>query len=152
MTIRSSIPSVTTAALTMLATALATQGPSGTPLAVFDGEPSSNVPDEFVIVLGASNGRQSWGSIGTQRRNEQYDLDCMVRVWAGGDVQATLRQRCFDLLMLIETGVDNDPSLSGTVLSAVQFSANDVRWGPLDAGRFCEADFTLSVVTQLIAF
>lgn len=149
--IRSSIPSVVTATLAMIGTQLATTGPGGSPIPVFDGEPSSNVPDEFVIILGVSNSHQVWGSIGQQRRNEVYDVDGMVRVWAGGDNQSPLRQRVYDLLALVETALDNDPFLSGTVNGTVQFSASDPRWGPIDTGRYCEVDFTLSVVTQLIA-
>ena len=149
--IRSSIPSVVASAISILSAALAKQGAGGTTFPVYDGEMSSDVPDEFVVVIGVSNGQQVWGSIGTQRRNEHFDIDCMVRVWAGGDNQSPLRQRCFDVLALIETAVDNDPFLAGTTNGAVQFSATDCRWGPLDGGRYCEADFTLSVVTQLIA-
>ena len=151
MTIRSAIPTVTNAALSMLTTQLAKAGQGGQPLEVFDGEPSSNVPDEFVLLSSAFNGRQSWGAIGTQRRNETFDLNGMIRVWAGGDSQAPLRQRCFDLLALVETAVDNDPFLSGSVNGTVQFTANDASWGALDTGRYCEVTFTLSVVTQLIA-
>ena len=149
--LRSSIPSVTTAAIALLSSQLAGQKPDGSPVPVYDGDMSSDVPDEFVVVGGVSNGQQVWGAIGTQRRNEHFDIDCMVRVWAGGDAQAPLRQRCFDLLALIELALVQDPSLGGTVNGAVQFSASDCRWGPLDGGRYCEADFTLSVVTQLIA-
>ena len=150
-TIRSAIPSVVTAVLTTLGAQLATSGPGGMPVPVFDGEPSSNVPDEFVIVVGVVNGHQQWGSVGTQRRNETFDIDGMVRVWAGGDNQATLRQRCFDLLLLVESALDNDPFVSGAVNGTVQFSASTARWGPIDGGRYCEGDFTLAVVTQLIA-
>lgn len=149
--IRSAIPSVYSAVLALLTANMLRQAAGGGNVAVFDGELTTYTPDEFVVLNGISNGRQSWGSIGTQRRNETFDINGMARAWTGGDNQAALRQRVFDLLALIESALDNDPFVSNAVNGTVQISVGNVRFGVQDDGRFCEADFYLSVVTQLIA-
>ena len=149
--IRSSIPSVFSAVLALLTSKLAKQGVGGGDVMVFDGELATYVPDEFIVLTSITSGRQSWGSIGTQRRNEAYDINGTARVWAGGDGQAPLRQRAFDLLALVESAVDTDPTVSNSVNGVVQFQAGDVRFGVQDTGRYCEVDFSLSVATQLIA-
>ena len=153
MTIRSSIPAVVTATLSMLTTAMTGQvSQLGSPVTVIDGELGPNVPPEYVQVLGVSGGRQVWATIGKQRRDEHFDVVGMVRVYVGGDDQAYCRQRCYDLLALVETALDNDPSLSGATNIAAQFAATDLRMGVTDTGgRAAEVDFTISVSTQLIA-
>ena len=152
-TIRSSIPSVYAAVLALTTSRLLKQAVGGGgDVQVFDGELATYVPDEFVVLNGITNGRQAWGSIGTQRRNETFDINGMVRVWAGGDGQAGLRQRAFDIAAILESALDTDPFVGGVVNGTVQFTAGDVRFGVQDDGRFCELDFFLSCVTQLIAF
>lgn len=153
MTIRSSIPSVITAILLTTRTALAgAVSQQGVPVLVIDGELGTNVPPEFVQIVGVTNGQQSWGAIGKQRRNESFEVHGMVRVYVGSDDQAYCRQRCFDLLALIETSLDNDPQLGGVINGAAEFSATDLRMGVTDAGgRAAEADFAIAVTTQLIA-
>ena len=149
--IRSAIPAVYTAVLAMLTAKMVQQAAGGGNVQVFDGELATYTPDEFVVLSGISNGRQSWGSIGTQRRNETFDINGMVRCWAGGDSQALQRQRIFDLLALIESALDTDPSVGGVVNGTVQITAGIVRFGVQDDGRYCEADFYLTVANQLIA-
>jgi hypothetical protein len=153
VTIRSSIPAVTTAALSAISSAIAGQVTQfGQPVEVADGELGTYIADEFVQLIGVTGGRQTWAALGKQRRNEEYQLNGMIRCYVGNDDQAYVRQRCCDLFALIETALDNDPSLSGAVNGAVQAEANDMRWGVTDSGgRAAELDFTLSVVTQLIA-
>lgn len=153
MTIRSSVPAVVTAILSTFNTALAGQvSQQGAGVLVIDGELGTNVPPEFVQIIGVANGMQSWAAIGQQRRNESYEVHGMVRVYIGGDDQAYCRQRCFDLLALIETSLDNDPQLGGVINGAAQFTATDMRMGVTDAGgRAAEVDFAIAVTTQLIA-
>lgn len=153
MTIRSSIPATVTAVLSMLTTAVAGQmSQQGSPVAVIDGELGTNIPPEYLQILGVSGGRQVWATIGKQRRDEHFDVVGMARVYIGGDDQAYARQRCYDLLALVETALDNDPSLSGVVNIAAQFTATDMRMGVTDiGGRAAEVDFVISVSTQLIA-
>jgi hypothetical protein len=154
VTIASSIPSVVTAVLSSLSTVVAGQvdNISSSPVEVVDGEVGTTIPNQFVQIIGVSSGQQSWGSVGKQRRNESYDIQGMVRVYVGSDDQAYCRQRCFDLYALIETALDNDPSLGGVVNGAIQASPLDLRMGVTDqGGRAAELDFTLSVTTQLIA-
>lgn len=154
MTIKSSIPAVITAVINACTSAVAGQvdNISSSPVEVVDGELGPRVPNQFVQILGVSNGQQVWGSIGTQRRNETYTVHGMVRVYVGSDDQAYCRQRTADLFALVETAVDSDPQLGAVVNGSIQASVTDVRWGVTDSGgRAAELDFVLAVVTQLIA-
>lgn len=153
MTIASSVPAVVTAILATVSTAMTGQvAASGSAVQIADGELGPYVADEFVQIIGVSNGRQEWGSIGRQRRNESYEINGMVRAYVGGDDQAYCRSRVYALFALIETAVDNDPSLGSVVNGAIQAAPTDLRMGATEhGGRAAELDFTLSVTTQLIA-
>ena len=153
MTIASSVPAVINAVLATITTALAGQvASSGQPVSVFDGELGTFVADEFLCIQGVSGGRQSWATIGKTRRTESYDIDGLVRVYIGNDDQAYCRTRAYALLAFVETALDNDPSVGGVVNGSVQISPVALRMGVTDVGgRAAELEFTLAVVTQLIA-
>lgn len=153
MTIASSVPTVVTAVLAAVTTAVTGQtAASGSDVQVSDGELGTYVADEFVQIISVTGGRQEWGAIGKQRRNESYDINGMVRAYVGSEDQAYCRSRVFALFALIETAVDNDPQLGAVVNGSIQASPTDLRMGVTEhGGRAAELDFVLSVTTQLIA-
>ena len=153
MTIASSVPTVITAVLAAINTALTGQvAVSGSPVAVVLGGLGTYVADEFVVLHGMTNGQQQWATIGKTRRDERYDLHGMVRVYVGNDDQSYCMVRADAIYALIETALNNDPSVGGAVNISVQPSMTDMRMDVTDVGgRAAELDFVLSVATQLIA-
>lgn len=154
MTIQSSIPTVVDAVLSAITTAVAGQvdNVSASPVVVVDGELGTSIPNQFVQVIGVTGWQQTPGAIGRDRRNETYGIPGMVRVYVGSDDQQYCRQQAFYLFALVETALDNDPSLGGVVNGSVQVAAGDMRMGVTDlGGRAVEIDFSLSVTTQLVA-
>jgi hypothetical protein len=154
MTIRSSIPAVVTTVLSTVSSAISGQvdNVNGMPVDVIDGELLKYTAPQFVQIIGVSGWQQSPAVIGMERRKETYDIHGMVRVYVGSDDQAYCRQQAFDLYALVETALNNNPSLGGVVNGSVQVAAGDLRMGVSDGGgRAAEIDFTLSVTTQLIA-
>ena len=154
MTIRSSVPSVITAVLSMITTAVAGQVDSvnGGAVAVVDGELGTYVANEYVQIVGTTGGHQQWASIGTQRRDESYDITGLIRAYVGNDDQAHVRQRVYDLFALIETALDDDPQLGGVVNGTVEAVPVALDMGVTNlGGRAAELHFALSVTTQLIA-
>lgn len=142
----SSIPAVIDALLAVARTAL----PG---VEVFDGFPRRPIDNiDFVAVGGKSepvaDGTQDAVVIGNRRRDETYTVRFYCSSSKGTPTQKATRDRVFELMAAVESGVRNDPTLGGLVMSAqvggrVSLQQTDI--DTADAGSFAEVSFDITI-------
>lgn len=104
---------------TLTFTGLTTNDPN---VVVYDGFPGPNQPDNLIVVGGTPNntvdGGQTYAGLGAQVKYEDYEVECFISCWVGGDdsqgqqgasdAQNTARNNAFLILAQIEAALKSD--------------------------------------------
>jgi hypothetical protein len=122
----SALPAAITALVTRLQASTALTG-----VLVTDGEPAVDIATRDFLAVGWSGGEdlaaevvQNFNAAGARTRDEDFSIVCVIDVWSGDDGFATVRNRVFEILGVVEnelraTGAAPEaPTLNGTVLWA----------------------------------
>lgn len=116
---------------------------------VFDGQPTVEMPAEFVAIDYAdtnfgTSGRQQPASLGAGRRGEEYDIRCLISAWDGSADMGAVRTRAFDLFGAVSDAVRADATLNGSVAFAEVTDFNTVA-AQINAGANYTIQFSVSI-------
>lgn len=161
-------------ALISMCAALPAVTSANPPVDVFDGFPGPNMPATFIAIGGFSDdvmisGRETWETIGTRSRIEEYEVLGYVYSWVGGDdnlgqfspsdAQKTARDQANTLVQAIEAQLLHDPSLTAQnngdpLVTWTLFSATGLKQPAADdpdiaKGRWAQYDFAVQVYNYL---
>jgi len=115
----SSIPAAIDGCITLLSASSALAG-----VHITDGQPTTDVPLDFVAIGYADEGgdsitgRQDPQTLGNMRRSEIYSISCEISSWTGAATMKPVRDRAFYLMAAVETAIRADGTLAGSVAFA----------------------------------
>lgn len=137
----------------LLATLKSTLGAANTPqILVIDGQIGTNVPPIYIVVAGVSNWQQQTRDGGNLRRDEEYDIDCVLWVADGGDAttdSSPVRSCVFSIMSKIIQQVTADYTLGGAVRFA-SFQTGALNQGVADPGGWaCHVEFSIGCAVSL---
>jgi hypothetical protein len=82
---------------------------------VIDGEPTNTVETDYIQFTGFDYS-SSPASLGNLRRDEDYDLLCMIRCWTGdidtGATNGQTRHRAFNILAQVQLEITANPNVN----------------------------------------
>jgi hypothetical protein len=125
----STVPALKAALLSLLS---ARAGLSG--VQVVYGAPLPNPGREFISLAGTT-GDQATASLGRLSREEEYRLTIYVSALREGLDQQSCTERAFALAAEVENAVRSDPTVSGTVRTALVDGPFTLEEGATDAHR-----------------
>lgn len=120
---------------------------------VFDGQPVTDTPKDFIAVGYAEEGqavsfRQEPRGLGNQRRGETFDIACVVSAWNGSTNPKTVRDRAFALYGACETAIRNGATLGASVIFS-QIVSGGVSQFQTEQGAVCDIEFTVSAESRI---
>jgi len=125
----STVPALKAALLSLL---VARAGLSG--VQVVYGAPLPNPGREFVS-LGGTDGMQETAALGRLRREEEYRLTIYVSTIREGQGQQACTERAFEIAAEVENAVRSDPTVGGTVRTALVDGPFTLEEGATDTHR-----------------
>ncbi|MCZ0207901.1 hypothetical protein OZK63_21040 [Streptomyces sp. UMAF16] len=147
----SALPRAITALLDALRTAGGLDG-----VDIIDGPPVDDIATTDFLAVGwtgsedqAAESVQDFNGAGARTRDEDLTIACVIDVWSGDDVFATVRERAFEILGVVEmviraTGsAPEAPTLNGAVLWA-QLTRTQLRQYFTDQGARVALGFTVT--------
>lgn len=137
------IPAAIDGLLSILASATGLSG-----VQVVDGQPTTNTAKDVVCVGYTDEGQavsfeQAPKALGNLRRDESFEITCMVSAWNGNTIAKTVRDRAFDLFAACETAIRDGATLNGSVIFA-EVRSGSVSQYQTDQGAVCDVQFTVA--------
>lgn len=120
------------------------------PVPVTDGLPRGVIEREHVAVLGDPRITQKWAWMGSDTKEEDFDLHLIIQVVTPGMTQEEANGRAEEILAAAETVIrteENTGSLAPLVLW-VEMGTRQLLNGPLDEGFGAHIDATVNVRTR----
>jgi hypothetical protein len=101
-------------------------------LMLIRGEPTNTVENDFLQLAGGTYRAQP-GALGNLRRDEEYDLHCLLRCWTGdidaGATNAVTVVHAFAILDAIQLAITADPNANFAIrywqMSEVEITEGD---------------------------
>lgn len=83
----------------------------------------STEADVFVVAVEVP-GDARWGAIGRKKREEEYDIECVLYARGGDSDMSARRYRVFEIFAALEAALHADYSLGGAVRTAAPTEFN----------------------------
>lgn len=119
------------------------------------GELTSYVADNFLQVLGVPHHTQTPASLGNLRREEDYEIACLARVYVGSTgesnhdpVRVDVIAKVYALVAAVESAITDDPTL-GTSVRFAQITSLPLAMGNTGNGWAAEIAFTVTCEVTL---
>lgn len=106
---------------------------------------------ESIQLFEVRTAEQSWGVIGTRRRDEEYTIVGGIGVRRAGKNELVIREvraRAFELLAEIEDFLRTDPTIGGTT-KVSELARYPVEQGADAEGRWVQIDFEITCKKDL---
>jgi len=133
------------------------KSPDLTPFQLFDGTATSTIPDRYIQYLSIENYTQQPASLGNLRRDEDYEIVCVISVYTGDPTEVdTVRSQAWGLWDSVQLEITNDPWANpGAGPRPIRFwqmskvTATEGAPDTADGGWTLDIDFTIRVEATL---
>lgn len=117
---------------------------------VIDGWPSlGDLPNEVVVVGGTRDAEERWALLGARGRNEEFEIEVVIRAAVSGDSQKKARDRAYGWLDAIAAWLRTNPTLGVAGVYDAQLYGTDYTPFPTDEGLAVQLEAGVRIRTRI---